>query len=240
MSYIYSQALVEAFSEACSLGTGAFAPSNPSPTHRPCLWHDKTMEPSRLSRFGMTCEPLTDGLGADVLTWFLEDSLAKTSAQPVAEPVLTERAADCGANLPALFAKYDPVLSVWKTAQCSLLEDSDEFLQTWPDSGLMRDGACYPQPMLAPATCVNESGLWPTPVKSDGVARRPSKNWEGNSDLPSVVWRRSGGQENPEKPPAKLNADWVEWLMGWPIGHTDLKPLETDKLHEWQQQHSPY
>ena len=27
----------------------------------------------------------------------------------------------------------------------------------------------------------------------------------------------------------KLNPTWVEWLMGWPLEWTDLKPLETDK-----------
>jgi hypothetical protein len=27
----------------------------------------------------------------------------------------------------------------------------------------------------------------------------------------------------------KLNPPWVEWLMGWPIGWTDLKPLVMDK-----------
>ena len=26
-----------------------------------------------------------------------------------------------------------------------------------------------------------------------------------------------------------LNPPWVEWLMGWPLGWTDLKPSETDK-----------
>jgi hypothetical protein len=36
-----------------------------------------------------------------------------------------------------------------------------------------------------------------------------------------------------------LNPTWVEWLMGWPIEWTDLKPLATDKFQEWQQQHSP-
>jgi DNA (cytosine-5)-methyltransferase 1 len=34
----------------------------------------------------------------------------------------------------------------------------------------------------------------------------------------------------------KLNPMWVEWLMGWPLGWTDLKPLETDKYHFVQQQ----
>lgn len=28
-----------------------------------------------------------------------------------------------------------------------------------------------------------------------------------------------------------------EWLMGWPIGHTDLKPLAMDKFQSWRQQH---
>ncbi len=28
----------------------------------------------------------------------------------------------------------------------------------------------------------------------------------------------------------QLNPPWVEWLMGWPIGWTDLKPLEMDKF----------
>ncbi len=30
-------------------------------------------------------------------------------------------------------------------------------------------------------------------------------------------------------PGGKLNPDWVEWLMGWPIGWTALKHLETVK-----------
>ena len=27
----------------------------------------------------------------------------------------------------------------------------------------------------------------------------------------------------------RLNPTWVEWLMGWPLGWTDLEPLEMDK-----------
>jgi hypothetical protein len=79
--------------------------------------------------------------------------------------------------------------------------------------------------------------MWPTPVKSDHAARRPTENWKGTSDLPSVVWTASGGTENPDKPAAKLNPTWVEWLMGWPLGWTDLKPLETGRFRSWQQQH---
>jgi hypothetical protein len=35
-----------------------------------------------------------------------------------------------------------------------------------------------------------------------------------------------------------LNPPWVEWLMGWPSGWTDLRPLEMDRFHEWQRAHS--
>jgi hypothetical protein len=35
----------------------------------------------------------------------------------------------------------------------------------------------------------------------------------------------------------QLNPTWVEWLMGWPLGWTDLKPLETDKSQRWPHSH---
>ena len=35
----------------------------------------------------------------------------------------------------------------------------------------------------------------------------------------------------------QLNPTWVEWLMGWPLGWTDLKPLETAKFQQWQHSH---
>jgi hypothetical protein len=38
--------------------------------------------------------------------------------------------------------------------------------------------------------------------------------------------------------PGRLNPSWVEWLMGWPVGWTDLKPSEMGKFHSWLQSHS--
>jgi hypothetical protein len=35
----------------------------------------------------------------------------------------------------------------------------------------------------------------------------------------------------------QLNPEWVEWLMGWPIGWTALNPLGMDRFREWLQQH---
>ncbi len=34
-----------------------------------------------------------------------------------------------------------------------------------------------------------------------------------------------------------LNPEWVEWLMGWPIGMTGLQPLATAKFRLWLDSH---
>jgi hypothetical protein len=35
----------------------------------------------------------------------------------------------------------------------------------------------------------------------------------------------------------KMNPDWVEWLMGWPIGFTDCAASATDKFQQWLRSH---
>ena len=37
--------------------------------------------------------------------------------------------------------------------------------------------------------------------------------------------------------PSSINPNLYEWLMGWPIDWTDLKPLAMDKYLKWQQSH---
>lgn len=32
----------------------------------------------------------------------------------------------------------------------------------------------------------------------------------------------------------KLSPDWTEWLMGWPIGWTDLKPMSREDFERWR------
>ena len=39
--------------------------------------------------------------------------------------------------------------------------------------------------------------------------------------------------------PGRLNPTWEEWLMAWPIGWTELKPLEMGRFQLWLRQHSP-
>ena len=55
-----------------------------------------------------------------------------------------------------------------------------------------------------------------------------SRDWKGMS---AASWRsRTSGDTTPTLPDqvgGQLNPDWVEWLMGFPIGWTDLKDSET-------------
>jgi len=86
VSWLYSRALVEAFWEASSSGGALSAPSSGSPTPQAFLPSDKTIRFWNLSRYGMTCKPLMDGLGPEVLTWCQEGFPARTSAQQESEP----------------------------------------------------------------------------------------------------------------------------------------------------------
>jgi DNA (cytosine-5)-methyltransferase 1 len=107
----------------------------------------------------MTYKPLMGTLGEELLTLYLAGFHAKTLAQLEKAQELTENAAGCGEKWHASFAKYDPDLSLWKTPQCSLLGDSEEFLETWPQWGLMRGGECWEQRTLEQTIRGTESGL---------------------------------------------------------------------------------
>jgi hypothetical protein len=261
---------------------------------------------SRLSRFGMTFKPLTADRGEELLTLYLEDFRAKTLAQQDEAQGLKEPDQECGVTWRELLAKYDQDSSTWKTPHSSLLEDSTEFLGTWPRWGSMHDGVSYRQQTLVRHTKEIGSGSWPTPTASampcEGTQRIMRKKWlagqltleEANAiagkdvrkaqgkvpawPTPTVcgnynkkgLSQKSGDglatavakwptptahnaketnalSESQRNTPTlaaqaggKLNPTWVEWLMGWPLGWTDLKRLEMDKYQQWQQQHGIY
>ena len=179
MSFIYSQALVAASSPDKCSDTDVSVPSNGSPTPKPCLWHDKTMEVSRLSRYGMTCAPLTADRGAELLTSWLAGFPVRTSALQEKVQELTAPGRACGDTWRASLAKFDPVSSSWKTAQPSLLGDSEESSVTWPRSGMTAGGLCWELPMLEPRTSGTDFGfLLPTPSASDPQLERRAKHGE--------------------------------------------------------------
>jgi hypothetical protein len=231
MSWLYSQALVaEYLVENFSDGEQS-APLNGNPIQQAYCAPDKMTDFSRLSRFGMTFKPLMESPGEELLTLYLEDFHAKTLAQQEKAQELMESEVECGEKWRASFTKYDPDSSSWKTHQCSLLGDLDEFLETWPQWGLMRNGECWEQRTLEQTIRGTEFGLSPNgvdkfPTPTAHNAKECNSPSEKNRNTPSLATHAGG----------KLNPMWVEWLMGWPLAWTDLKPLETDKSHSVPQQ----
>jgi len=187
---------------------------------------------SRLSRFGMTFKPLTEDRGEELLTSYLAAFRAKTSALQAKAQELTENDQECGATWRGSLARFDPVTSSWRTAQPSLLEDFGESSVIWPRSGMTAGGQCWELPMWERRTKGTGSGWWPTPQSSDNRNR-------GTRSTPAIARRIAAGKQVMLSMvmDGPLNPMFAEWIMGWPLGWTDLKPLVMDKSHCVPQQH---
>jgi hypothetical protein len=271
MSWLYSRALVEAYSEANFSGGEPSAQLSETHTPQAYLSPVRMTEFSRLSRFGMTFAPLTERLGADVLTSFLADFPVRTSAPQDGARESMGNEADFGLKWRESFAKWDRASCSWKTPQCSLLAGLDEFSETWPRWGAMRAGVCWALTTSERHTSATAFGLsepWPTPRSCSAMAatitpesahainRFPNletivgrRTWttptahnakeqdsptEALRNTPSLCHLARGGDMTQ---PRHLNPEWVEWLMGWPLGWTDLNPLAMVRFRQWLNSH---
>jgi len=211
-------------------------------------------------------------------------SLARTYHLQEKAQGLPVSVAAYGLSTPELLARYDPNSLSWRTSQHCLVEGLEEFSETYPRSGMMRNGIAYQLQPLVRLTDETGFGLLPTPSASDPqlerrarVAKEPHltkngtvRNGKSNLGLPGMMrlwptptvcglYNRKGASATsgdglatavrmwptPTAHNAKeggfpsehlrntptlaaqaggaLNPPWVEWLMGFPIGHTDLK-----------------
>lgn len=205
------------------------------PTAAPCSSHDSETEPCPHSPYGTTVRPSMDDHGEDRSTSCLEDSLVRTFPS-------TEKAQGClgtdldldGKTSPVSSEKLDPRTPSLRTAVTSgpkVLTKCSKTLPTW---GMMRDGVLSVVPTLAPHIDAIECGSWATPT----VATAQRLHWGF-----SQTGRRRYGAEIEKNMRhdfstyGKPTPEPFEWLMGWPIGWTDLNPLATDKFQAWLRLH---
>ena len=166
-------------------------------------------------------------------------SRAKTSLHLVGEMVLSEGLNQAsGESLQTLLATYDPdTSSLRMSQQCfSLLgNQADELLnpppssascQTWPKSGLMRNGNCYQLAPLAHHRNAKGFSLWPTPVASEAIRAKFSieqllkhseKQMEAGNGIGGLVPTLAAEYGQFPTP------EFAEWLQGFPLGYTDLE-----------------
>jgi hypothetical protein len=175
----------------------------------------------------MTCARLTADHGEALLTSFRAAFRAKTFQLLEGEQASTESEAGSGQRWLESSVRYDLDACLWRTHRTLFNEVLPESSVILPLSGMMRDGVVY-QPWKSERLTeeIDSGSLLPTPVASD-IHHRKTKYAQGGSALSFVI----GGP---------LSPDWVEWLMGWPIGWTDCDALETDKCQRWQREHGNY
>ena len=228
MSWLFSQALVEEYLEDICLDGEQYAPLNGKPTQQAYCAPGKMTDFFRLSQFGMTFKPLTENLGEELLTLYLAGFHAKTSAQQEKAQELKVKDQECGKKWQGLLAKLDQSSFLWRTVQCSFTEDLEQSFQTFPKWGSMRSGGLLEQTKLERITKEKGNGLWPTPTTPSGGG-----NAGGSGAHKNAI-------KNGTYVPHSINPNLYEWLMGWPLGWTDLKPLETDRFHKWLALHGKY
>jgi hypothetical protein len=80
--------------------------------------------------------------------------------------------------------EWNPATQLWETEQADLFSGQQEpFSETWPTSGMTRNGQLLPLPTSAPPTAANESSsLLPTPAAgnfNDGAVKERLNNGNG-------------------------------------------------------------
>lgn len=240
MSYTFLQEQGEESSAGCFSDIEPFVRSRLNLTAEKSSCSDSETASCLGSLFGTMCEHSMESRGEALQTLCAEGSPARILAKQDEEKESAEIGPGCGQNLLGSLAKYDHDTSLWKIHQCSLFADSDEFLEIWPRSGTMRNGIASMREQSVPLIYGTESGSMhiPTPCCSDatrnGKSMRKITETSPNRGVSlSHWWHR-------EKRPGHVNPIFAEWLMNWPIGWTDLKPLETDKYQQWFEQHGRF
>jgi len=228
MSWHYLQEQEEVSSAAISWDGQQFAPSKSKNTLGEYCSKGSETESCHDSRYGMTLRHSTETLGVDELMWYQGDSPVRTYQEPAQGKDSRAVEAACGLKWPESLAKYSPGTYSWRTAQCSLFGGLEEFSETWPRWGMMRDGECWALDPVVDQWNASGCGL-PAPRKSMGkrgwgisnVKPRYSEELEANA-------RRFGYKPHPSV---------LEWSMGWIPTWTRLVPLAMDKFQQWSNSH---
>jgi len=158
-------------------------------------------------------------------------SHAKILAQQESKPVSVKApAADYGPRLCDLLASYHPDTSSWRTSQTCLValatnvaDGLAEFSETWPRSGMMRNGKAYRLPTLVVGNFGTEFGLWPTPNATAYKGGRLSPRL-GKTNPEMNNWQDFCSLRLGQRYPVP---EVAEQVMGYPSAHTEIEASET-------------
>lgn len=206
----------------------------------------------QMSDVGRTCERGHNQTQSESMS-SAEGSRARTSVRLAIGKGSTESEVVCFSILPESFASFDRQSWSWRTRQRLLGMDLEEFSVSFPQAGLMLSGRCYRRRHLERRTKGRGRSLLPTPKASDGerggrgdlltVLRGYQTRHAGTLPTPLT---RNRTQDATSRTGAKslavmlsslaggrvgqTNPRFLEWMMGFPIGWTELDASETQCL----------
>lgn len=218
MSWLYSRALVEDYSQATSSESERYALLSEMNSVDGFLCVDKTSGISQLSLYGMTWLLLTESRGVGLWTCYLADSPAKRSLLRLVEE--TTQVKTYGATCSELLEKCSLHLFLQKM-----------FLNVrlgWPHPIFKPLAISAPTLPLARKTWVQTTfgsgiGYLHTPTT---IANFAAPSMQKHPSCQNFV--RVFGRPTPQN---------FEWMMGWPAGWTGLERLETGKFQRWLSRH---
>jgi len=157
-----------------------------------------------------TSQPSTGAESSDPIACAAA-SPARTFPLRAKGPALKGSAPASGRNSLVAFARFVRRSSSWRTFQTCLFGGWMSFSGRWPGSGLMLNGRLYRRARWVRHIHERGCSLFATPCAGDSVGTN-------GGNMVRSFRRDCGGQPNPE---------FAEWVMGFPIGWTELEPLET-------------
>lgn len=220
MSWNFSLALEGAFLPECFLGTAQFVPSSQIPIESDDSCSDKMKGIFHRSLFGTMCVPSTDCRGEALLTAYRSDFHAKPIPARLEDAMLRMIS---GRKAFGWWQMLLPGLYAPRTPNDARLTERQTTLKRW----VIRSDAClFPRQTWVLTTFGNDTGYLHTPTTTANYAARSMQKWPNCREYVRVF-----GIPTPTN---------HEWLMGFPIGWTDWRPLETHKFRSWLQQHIEY
>ena len=167
------------------------------------------------SRYGMTFTHLKVESGRELLTSYLADSRVRHFPQLHAgeKPQLT-----CGLKCDGSLGKLNRPMCSPRTSQRPLLNKLQAIAPKWAIKP-----KCFPYQ--------RQTGRRPraTKVLFTCIRRRQKPTMQHHQC-------KSGGHVEISGASLQPTPENQEWLMAWPIGWSDTKPLAMDKFQRWQQQ----
>ncbi len=201
-------------------------------------WHTGIYKPLQ---FGMTCEHSIKNQGHFLLAQsisFTQGFHARISVLQEMEKAWAE--SEVSYSMRLLDCPNPLILHSFfsKTCPLSLEEVELKLSGRLPKWGTIVDGVLYQHNIPIHHSCEKDGSYWPTPTASQAAKpiRKPSptrlKKKHGY-DLQDKI-----GEKYPELIGQKINVQFLEWLMGYPLNWTEVEHWEIQSFPNKQKQPS--